>query len=196
MGPRAFLPAWDTPAIEPDENKRLLWLELECLPDTTQDVVASTRSVTFQTIANAQPYRVIDRFWCSEDTAKGRIFAQCDTMGNKVCDIYHFPAWNTLTTAQNPLNQLPGLGQVFKIPQIAPDGIPGEFPYVAFRDPTFNRMLYIDLFSLAQAGSPSFDVAPIDPGPGFELADQVTLNAAIAILSTRVGEILNLIGGF
>jgi hypothetical protein len=198
VGPRNFLPAWDTPAFEGNENLRTLWLERECRQDTTLDAVSAVNYPQWSTKVTAQPYRVIDRFTCSEDTAKGRVLLPCSISGSKkVCDIDHFPAYSTTVTLGSAnLDDLKNkLWNEFRISPIQADGIESDFPYVAFRDPTFNNLLYLDLYALATAGSPTFDVTRLDPSPGFSLATQETLNAAIAILSKRIGEILDLVGG-
>jgi hypothetical protein len=202
--PRDLLPAWDTPDMVTEPEKQLLWMELECLYDTSQDAIASTRSVTMQTVAATQPYRLIDRFICREDGTKNIVLQKCDTAGTLTrCDLYHFPAHNTANTSYpGSSGDLSGLVNRFGISQIPPDrivdsnGNASDFPYIAFRNPSFNRLLWLDLYSLNLGGrsTPEFPYAlSLDNNPGFEPARLDTLNAAIAIISKRIGSLLSLL---
>jgi hypothetical protein len=204
VSPRDLLPAWDTPGMVSEPEKQLLWMELECLYDTSQDAIASTRSVTMQTVATTQPYRLIDRLFCREDGTKNIVLQKCDTAGTLTrCDLSHFPAHNTTNSSYPGIpGDLDGLVNTFGISQIPPDRIVGsdgnasDFPYIAFRNPSFNRLLWLDLYSLNLGGgsTPEFPGAlRLDNNPGFEPARLDTLNAAIAIISKRIGALLSLI---
>lgn len=204
VAPRQLLPAWDTPAMVSDPNAQLLWLELECLYDTAQDGVASLRSVTMQTVATGQPYRLIDRFFCREDAEENVVLRRCNTAGTLTrCDIAHFPGYNTANTSYpgSPGNDA-NLLQIFGIAQLSPDGVvdskgeASDFPYIAFQDPSFNRVLWLDLYSLnlGDRNAPEFPGAlSLDGTPGAELARQDTLNAALAMISKRIGPLLDLL---
>ena len=64
--------------------------------------------------------------------------------------------------------------------ETAPDGLVSVFPYFAFTDPTLHGLVHVDLQALGLSGE-----------PGYSLADQTSLNAALA---TGIAPILDLVG--
>ena len=60
------------------------------------------------------------------------------------------------------------------------DGIASVFPYLAFSDPTWNGLVHVEL-----------EAVGLSDTPGYALADQTSLNAALA---TGVAPIMALLG--
>jgi len=68
--------------------------------------------------------------------------------------------------------------------EIQADGIPASTPYIAFQDPTFAHLLYIDLDAL-KLDDPGTEEGPIVP------ANQYLLNAALDTVLSKIGGLLD-----
>lgn len=198
LGPRDLLPAWDTPSMVAAGEPQLLWWEVECAFDPALDAVVGDRAADypeFATKAAAQPYRVIDRFYCRESLPDDTVLAECSAGSDPFfCDLLHFPAENT-----NPAlpalagGSGPSLGG-FGISQIERDGLSSVVPAFAFRDPTFGGVLYLDVYAFAdQEGVVNDHLLAIDASVGFAPADLASLNTYLALLGSQIKEILDLL---
>lgn len=221
LGPRGLLPAWDTPALlsaqgygtaQAREDGALLWMELECVFDEDSDGIAKLRSSAypeFATTYNDQPYRLFDRVYCRESEDRNNDgdpdndvrLRRCDSDSGSegdFCDIEHFPGHNpdAVTPAVEGPSSLNALVSSWGIGQIPNDGVDGRFPYIAFQSPSFNGVLYLDLYDIATQGGVSEapdELLALDPSRGFEPATQGQINAYLAEVSTRLDSILGLL---
>jgi hypothetical protein len=197
LGPRDLLPAWDTPSMVAADEPQLLWWENECSFDPLLDAVTAERTTEypeFATKATAQPYRVIDRFYCRESVDDDTVLQPCSAGADPLfCDLLHFPAENTNPAAPGLAGGSgPSLG-AFGVSQIERDGLSSVLPAFAFRDPTFGGILYLDVYAFADQEDVVTDhMLAIDASVGFSPADQASLNAYLALLGSQVKEILDL----
>ncbi len=221
LGPRDFLVAWDTPSLEPNEDLRLLWMELECAFDYVNDPVVSERDENYpaaatkvgsQKFAGQQPYRVFDRLFCREEGGNFPVeLVRCEPddsdtdTDEKLCDIPHFPGYNSnpdstkltgLTSGDAGYSAVRSSLDTFGVGRLGRDGVEAEFPAFAFQNPSFGGMLYLDVYNLADLvfnGDIPDATLDVDSGPGFNEATQRSLNAYVALLSKQLGGLIDLI---
>ncbi|RMF14948.1 MAG: hypothetical protein D6761_08675 [Candidatus Dadabacteria bacterium] len=204
LSPRDLLIAWDTPAMEPDADLRLIWMELECVFDTATDPVAKLRASNYPAFATKmaeQPYRVYDRLFCRDGSKDTPVdIAKCGAGNKDECDIRHFPAVNsnpaTTSLAGSASVNAPSVS--FGISSLNEDGVASLFPYLPLQAPSFGGVLYLDVYSIAQVVDFDDDKIPaeltsIDGSVGFTEADQQSFNAWLALLSRQLGPLLDLI---
>ena len=200
QGVRDLLIAWDTPAMEPNPDLRLVWLELECVFDDSDPVIAlrGENYPQFSAKMAAQPYRVLDRIYCREnnDDDYPVVLQDCGPEGLKHCDLSHFPALNpdpvTPSLAGMAGVLTPGIS--FGIGGLERDGVDSQFPYLPLLSPSLNGVLYLDIYSIADViyGDIPDELLAIDGGLGFKEATQLSMNAYIALLSKQLGPLLDL----
>lgn len=190
-GLRTFFPAWDTPDVESDEDLWLLVMESECRWSTADEY--ADEEVTFATSAAYYPSRVTHRFFCREVEGMSRDITNTSNYcpegqndgAHQLCDTDHFyPTEGTSPAPANNPASAQGVGR------IARDGVHGIIPYIAFQDPSFNGLLYVDVYNKSSAENKLGDV---DPDPAFSLATNATLNALLAFISSNFSDILGLI---
>lgn len=192
-GLRTFFPAWDSPEVEADEDLWLLVMESECRWSDPQDEYADEVSHYRDNSSAFYESRVVHRFFCREVEGMSRTItdtsnycpADQDDGARELCDTDHF--YPTEGTNAAPASNAAGAAGVGRI---ARDGVHGLIPYIAFQDPSFNGLLYVDVYNKASAENKLGDV---DPDPAFSRATNATLNALLAFISSNFSDILGLI---